>query len=99
MNFTLHISELMPLAPVLIVAVTAIIAMLLVALKRNHTLVATVSVIGRNLAVAYIIWQFWQGVQPSNVMGLFTVDPFALIYMIMIFGKSPFRALPILPSS
>lgn len=84
MNFTLQISELMPLAPVLIVAVTAIIAMLLVALKRNHTLVATISVIGLNLSAAYIVWQFWQGVQPSSVMGLFTVDPFALVYMLMI---------------
>ncbi len=84
MNFTFQISELIPLAPVMIVALTAIIAMLMVALKRNHNLVATVSVIGLNLAALYIVRELWLGVQPHNVMGLFTVDPFALIYMLMI---------------
>ena len=45
MNFTLSFSELMPLAPVMIVALTAIVVMILTAIKRNHNLIATVSVI------------------------------------------------------
>lgn len=84
MNFTFSFSELLPLAPVMIVALTAIIVMLLVALKRNHTLVATVSVIGLNLAALYILRDLWLGVPPTNVMGLFIVDPFALVYMLLI---------------
>ncbi|MFU8924992.1 NADH-quinone oxidoreductase subunit NuoN [Acinetobacter puyangensis] len=84
MNFTISFSELLPLAPVMIVAVTAIIVMLLVALKRNHTLVATVSVIGLNLSAFVILRDLWLGVAPANVMGLFTVDAFAHIYMLMI---------------
>ncbi|MCH4248761.1 MAG: NADH-quinone oxidoreductase subunit NuoN [Acinetobacter populi] len=84
MNFTISFSELLPLAPVMIVAVTAIIVMLLVALKRNHTLAATVSVIGLNLSAFLILRDLWVGVAPANVMGLFTVDPFAHIYMLMI---------------
>ncbi len=55
MDFTMSFSELMPLAPVMIVALTAIVVMLLIAIKRNHNLVATTSVIGLNLAAFYII--------------------------------------------
>lgn len=84
MNFTFSFSELMPLVPVMIVALTAIIVMLLVALKRNHTLVATVSVIGLNLAGLYILRELWLGVPPAGIMGLFIVDPFALVYSLMI---------------
>ncbi|HAA06457.1 MAG TPA: NADH-quinone oxidoreductase subunit N, partial [Acinetobacter schindleri] len=55
MNFTMSFSELMPLAPVMIVALTAIVAMLVTAVKRNHNLVATTTVIGLNLAALYMI--------------------------------------------
>ncbi len=41
MNFTMSFSELMPLAPVMIVALTTIVVMILTAIKRNHNLVAT----------------------------------------------------------
>ncbi|KAA8734467.1 NADH-quinone oxidoreductase subunit NuoN [Acinetobacter qingfengensis] len=84
MNFTISFSELMLLAPVMIVALTAIIAMLLVALKRNHTMVATLSVIGLNLAALLIVRNLWLGLPPGNIMGLFTVDQFANMYMLMI---------------
>jgi NADH-quinone oxidoreductase subunit N len=56
MNFTMSFSELMPLAPVMIVSLTAIVVMLLTAIKRNHNLVATTTVIGLNLAAFYIIF-------------------------------------------
>lgn len=51
------ISTLMPLAPVIIVSLTAVLVMLLVAIKRHHDLIATATVIGLNAAVAYIVWQ------------------------------------------
>ena len=41
MNFTMSFAELMPIAPVMIVALTAVVVMLLVAIKRNHNLAAT----------------------------------------------------------
>ncbi|RZA06920.1 MAG: hypothetical protein EOO68_04225, partial [Moraxellaceae bacterium] len=72
-------STLMPLAPIAIVAITAIVVMLLIAIKRNHTLIATTTIIGLNAAVACIIWQvFFLQTGPQAVMGLFVVDGFAL---------------------
>ncbi|WOE32833.1 MULTISPECIES: NADH-quinone oxidoreductase subunit NuoN [unclassified Acinetobacter] len=85
MNFTMSFSDLMPLAPVMIVALTAIVVMLLTAIKRNHNLIATASVIGLNLSLLYIILSIMNGsFQPTNVMGMFMVDPFTLVYQVMI---------------
>ncbi|WP_180028047.1 NADH-quinone oxidoreductase subunit NuoN [Acinetobacter sp. YH16032] len=85
MNFTLSFSELMPLAPVMIVALTAIIVMILTAIKRNHNLIATVSVIGLNLALLNILFTLFTGSQISpNVMNLFMVDAFGLFYQVII---------------
>ncbi|TCM61785.1 NADH dehydrogenase subunit N [Acinetobacter calcoaceticus] len=85
MNFTLSFNELMPLAPVMIVALTAIVVMLLVAIKRNHNLIATTSVVGLNLALILILYTIFGGdynIQP--IMGLFMVDGFSLFYQIII---------------
>ena len=85
MNFTMSFSELMPLAPVMIVALTAIIVMILTAIKRNHNLIATASVVGLNLAVIDILFMMFGGAYaPSNVMNMFMVDPFTLLYQLMI---------------
>ena len=85
MNFTVSFSELMPLAPVMIVALTAIVVMLLVAIKRNHNLAATTAVVGLNLAVFYIIFVMVAGqFAPANVMNLFIVDPFTMLYQFVI---------------
>lgn len=75
----------MPLAPVMIVALTAIIVMILTAIKRNHNLIATVSVIGLNLALLNILFTLFTGSQISpNVMNLFMVDAFGLFYQVII---------------
>lgn len=85
MNFTMSFSELMPLAPVMIVALTAILVMILITIKRNHNLVATVSVVGLNLAAAYILYAMFGGAfAPANVMGMFMVDPFSMLYQLVI---------------
>ncbi len=84
MNFTISFSELMPLAPVMVVVITAIITMLMVAIKRNHTIIATVSVIGLNIAAFWLARDAWLQIPPTNIMGLFVVDQFARIYMLMI---------------
>lgn len=90
MNFTASFSDFMPLLPVIIVAVTAIIVMILTAIKRSHTLIATASVIGLNAALAYIVFQ-WAGAMDAHqlpavasVMGMFMVDSFTLFYQILI---------------
>ena len=85
MNFTMSFSELMPLAPVMIVSLTAIVVMLLTAIKRNHNLVATTTVIGLNLAALYILFVLLAGqFAPANVMNLFLVDPFTMLYQFVI---------------
>lgn len=85
MNFTLSFSELMPLAPVMIVALTAIVVMLLIAIKRNHNLIATTSVVGLNLAAILIAYTMFTGsFAPVNVMGMFMVDPFTMLYQFLI---------------
>ena len=78
-------SELMPLAPVMIVALTMIVVMILTAIKRNHNLIATASVVGLNLAVGLIlITMFGGSFTSSNVMGMFMVDPFTMLYQLLI---------------
>ncbi|WP_104489905.1 NADH-quinone oxidoreductase subunit NuoN [Acinetobacter indicus] len=85
MNFTMSFSELMPLAPVMIVALTAIVVMILTAIKRNHNLIATASVVGLNLAAAYILLSLFGGAfAPANVMGMFMIDQFTLVYQLLI---------------
>ncbi|MDM1756283.1 MULTISPECIES: NADH-quinone oxidoreductase subunit NuoN [Acinetobacter] len=84
MNFTMSFSDLMPLAPVMIVALTAVVVMILTAIKRNHNLIATASVVGLNLAALdLIIMMFGGAFAPSNVMGMFMVDPFTLFYQLL----------------
>jgi NADH-quinone oxidoreductase subunit N len=81
-------SELMPLAPVMIVALTTIVAMLLTAIKRNHNLIATASVVGLNLAAIYIVCsmfgKFGLSFAPANVMGMFMVDSFTMFYQFVM---------------
>lgn len=85
MNFTMSFSELMPLAPVMIVALTAIVVMILTAIKRNHNLIATASVVGLNLAAAYLLLMMFGGnFTPASVMGMFMIDPFTLLYQLVI---------------
>ncbi len=85
MNFTVSFSTLMPLAPVMIVALTTIVVMLLISIKRNHNLIATASVVGLNLAALYILFAVFGGkFVPANVMGMFMVDPFTMFYQFMI---------------
>ncbi|WP_297425935.1 NADH-quinone oxidoreductase subunit NuoN [uncultured Acinetobacter sp.] len=84
MNFTMSFSELMPLAPVMIVGLTAIVAMLLTAIKRNHNLVATAAVMGLNLSAIYLlVMLFGSSFAPSNVMGMFMVDQFTVLYQLI----------------
>ncbi|WP_343597575.1 NADH-quinone oxidoreductase subunit NuoN [Acinetobacter sp.] len=85
MNFTLQYSDLLPLAPAIIVSLTTIVVMILTAIKRNHAVIATASVIGLNLAVIYVLLEMFGGnFKPANIMGMFMVDPFTMLYQLMI---------------
>ena len=83
MTTELNLVSLLPLMPVFIVSMTCILVMLLISIKRHHTLSATVTVVGLNAALAWIIFYFMNGT-PASVMGLFMVDGFALFYMTLI---------------
>ncbi len=83
MTTELNLVSLLPLMPVFIVSMTSILVMLLISIKRHHTLSATVTVIGLNAALAWIIFYFMNG-SPVSVMGLFMVDGFSLFYMALI---------------
>lgn len=85
MNFTLSFSELMPLVPVMIVALTSVVVMLLIAIKRNHNLIATTTVVGLNLSAIFIAYTMFSGhFVPANVMSMFMVDPFTMLYQFLI---------------
>ena len=85
MNFTLQYSDLLPLAPAIIVSLTTVVVMILTAIKRNHAVIATASVIGLNLAVIYVLLEMFGGnFKPANIMGMFMVDPFTMLYQLMI---------------
>ncbi len=59
--------------------------MILTAVKRNHNLIATASVMGLNLAAAYLLLVMFGGnFAPASVMGMFMVDPFSLLYQLVI---------------
>ncbi|MCF8998553.1 NADH-quinone oxidoreductase subunit NuoN [Acinetobacter nectaris] len=81
----MNYSAFMPLAPVLIVAITSVIVMVITAIKRNHHLIATVSVIGLNLAgLSILMTMFGGGFKPADIMGMFVVDPFTMLYQLLI---------------
>lgn len=65
MNDTLIWRDLINILPILITSVTAVIAMLMVAIKRHHALVGTVAVLGLNLALASVVW-IWLGQMWDN---------------------------------
>ena len=83
MTNELSLLDLLPLTPVLIVSITSILVMLLISIKRHHAFSATVTVLGLNAALGWIIWFFMNG-SPAPVMALFMVDGFALFYMALI---------------
>lgn len=90
MNFTVTLHDFLPLMPAIIVALTAIVVMILTSLKRSHNLIATASVIGLNIALFYLLFQWASAIDAhksiavASVMGMFMVDSFTQFYQIMI---------------
>jgi len=82
---------LLPFAPVIIVAVTLLVVMISIALKRSHFLTGTVAVVGLNLGLFTLIGQImgWFAVPEQMIVSrMFIVDPFAQFNMVFIFLSS-----------
>jgi len=72
---------LIALAPLLIVAATVILAMLLVAVKRLHGLTAAVTAVGLALALLSLLLVRWSVPAPQAATPLLVIDAFARFYM------------------
>lgn len=78
------LESLLSFAPMLVVAVTALVVMLAIAVKRSHFWSATLSVVGLNIALIVLILQA-VGVLPMGVPNhLFVIDGFAVFNMAVI---------------
>lgn len=78
------LESLLSFAPMLVVAVTALVVMLAIAVKRSHFWSATLSVVGLNIALVVLILQA-VGVLPMGAPNhLFVIDGFAVFNMAVI---------------
>ena len=83
MNLT--IESLLPLLPIILSSLTAIVVMLAIAFGRNHWWNATLTVVGLNISLAATIWlALSQPLAPQMVTPLLVVDAYAYFYMALI---------------
>lgn len=83
-DFTLQ--HLIALLPVLVTSLTAVVVMLAIAAKRNHTVSFILSVVGLNLALLSLIPAL--EVAPLEVTPLLLIDKFACYYMALVLAAS-----------
>ena len=83
-DFTLQ--HLIALLPLLVTSLTAIVVMLAIAAKRNHTVTFILSVVGLNLALLSLIPAL--EVAPLEVTPLLLIDNFACYYMALVLAAS-----------
>ncbi len=74
--------DLIALAPYLVIAATAVIAMLAVAVRRNHLLTAAIGIGGLALAFCFLFVGF--PFLPRQVTALLILDQYAYIYLGLI---------------
>ncbi len=80
MTITAH--QLIALLPLLITGATAVLVMLSIAIKRQHDLNATLTVVGLNLALFSLYFVVKQ--EPQQITDLLVVDGYAAFYMGLI---------------
>jgi NADH-quinone oxidoreductase subunit N len=73
------VEKIAALLPLIITSTSAVLVMLSIALRRQHSWNSTLTIIGLNLAL-YGVWLAYQ-VAPVGVTPLFVVDKFACFYM------------------
>ncbi|TRO16222.1 NADH-quinone oxidoreductase subunit NuoN [Ectopseudomonas mendocina] len=83
-DFTLQ--HLIALLPLLVTSFTAVMVMLAIAAKRNHTVTFILSVVGLNLALLSLIPAL--EVAPLEVTPLLLIDKFACYYMALVLAAS-----------
>ncbi|VXD01211.1 NADH:ubiquinone oxidoreductase, membrane subunit N [Pseudomonas sp. 8Z] len=83
-DFTLQ--HLIALLPLLVTSLTAVVVMLAIAAKRNHTVTFILSVVGLNLALLSLIPAL--EVAPQQVTPLLLIDTFACYYMALVLVAS-----------
>lgn len=83
-DFTLQ--HLIALLPLLVTSLTAVVVMLAIAAKRNHTVTFMLSVVGLNLALLSLIPAL--EVAPLEVTPLLLIDKFACYYMALVLAAS-----------
>lgn len=83
-DFTLQ--HLIALLPLLVTSLTAVVVMLAIAAKRNHTVTFILSVAGLNLALLSLIPAL--EVAPLEVTPLLLIDTFACYYMALVLAAS-----------
>src|SRR5580704_9712089 len=76
--------QLLALSPILFVSATAVTVMLAIAIKRQHGLVAAVSMAGLALSLVSIAAVWLAPATPRAITALLIVDPFACFYMALI---------------
>ena len=83
-DFTLQ--HLIALLPLLVTSLTAVVVMLAIAAKRNHTVTFILSVVGLNLALLSLIPTL--EVAPLEATPLLLIDTFACYYMALVLAAS-----------
>lgn len=79
---TISYTQFIALLPLLITGATAVLVMLSIAIRRQHDLNATITVIGLNLALLSIL--VTRAVIPQMVTPLLVVDGYACLYMAIV---------------
>ena len=74
------------LLPLVLIAGTAVVSILVIALRRSHAQTATIALAG--LAAAFRSLWIAADAAPRTIRPLLTVDPYALFYMGLIFAAS-----------
>ncbi|WII94649.1 NADH-quinone oxidoreductase subunit N [Moraxella haemolytica] len=83
--FNSHLIEsLLTFTPLVIVALTALVVMIAIAMKRSHFWSATLSVLGLNFALISLVAQALGLLPIGQVSHLFVIDGFALFNMAVI---------------
>jgi NADH-quinone oxidoreductase subunit N len=85
------LQDLVPLLPILSVTALAVIVMLLIAIKRNHTLVSTVTIAGLVVSLVAALWVI--PLAGQQITPLLVIDAFSLFFTIVILASTAFIAV------
>jgi NADH-quinone oxidoreductase subunit N len=88
---TMTLADLIPLAPLLIVTITAVVAMLFVGIHRNYAITAMISVGG--LFVAAVVAVVMMGGVNQQITPLLIIDQYSLFFTIVVCAAAMFVAI------